>query len=368
MKTNRFFGVLALCTAIVSCEGLDDETKVTDQTPYMEFINKNHSGQPASTNGTYILNNGKWGGNDSNVGIYVPSSKTLTSDAFFKANGQKLGDLGQDMTNLDDELYIAVNGSQTVFVTDMDLELKWQINAYMGVTKLSPRCLTAHSGKVYVSYYEGYVFEIDAETQRFRAVTVGPNPEGLVAAGGKLYVANSGGALYPNYDKTVSVISLEDFAVCSTVEVNLNPVKVEASSDGNYVYVSSFGDYVAVPAKLQVIETATGEVSDLSYDSVSSIASDGDVMYVLCGGYDDNWNPLPGTIYKHDMTGNHALGAFVTDGTSLPDAYSISVARDGYIYVGCSDYTNNGDVYVFTSEGTLHDSFDSQGLNPQKAY
>ena len=68
------------------------------------------------------------------------------------------------------------------------------------------------------------------------------------------------------------------------------------------------------------------------------------------------------------MTSGKALGAFVTDGTSLPDAYSISAACDGYVYVGCSDYVNTGDVYVFTSEGKLHDKFDSQGLNPQKAY
>ena len=68
------------------------------------------------------------------------------------------------------------------------------------------------------------------------------------------------------------------------------------------------------------------------------------------------------------MKANKSLGAFVTDGTLLPNAYSISVARDGYVYVGCSDYVNTGDVYVFTSDGKLHDKFDSQGLNPLKAY
>ena len=133
--------------------------------------------------------------------------------------------------------------------------------------------------------------------------------------------------------------------------------------------VSSFGNYADVPAKLQVISVAVGTVADLDYTSVSAVAKGpGDILYILCGGYDENWNLLPGSVYKHDMKANRPLGAFVTDGTVLPDAYSISATSDGFVYVGCSDYKNTGDAYVFTSEGTLHDKFDVQGLNPLKAY
>lgn len=182
-------------------------------------------------------------------------------------------------------------------------------------------------------------------------------------------MANSGGMAYPAYNNTVPVVSTSTFTETSVIEVNINPAKAEASSDGEYVYVSSYGNYADVPAKLQAISTSKGEVTDLEYDSVSAIAKGkNDILYILCGGYDENWNPLPGTVYKHDMKTNKALGTFVTDETTIPDAYSISVSSDGYVYVGCSDYTNTGDVYVFTPEGKLHDMFDSQGLNPLKAY
>ena len=174
---------------------------------------------------------------------------------------------------------------------------------------------------------------------------------------------------YPSYNNTVSVVSIATLAETSTIEVNVNPTKVEASSDGAYVYVSSFGNYSDIPAKLQVISTETSAVTDLAYTSVSAIAKgQNDVLYILCGGYDENWNPLPGTVYRHDMKSNKSLGAFVTDGTTLPDAYSISATSDGYVYIGCSYYKNTGDVYVFTPEGKLHDKFDSQGINPLKAY
>lgn len=341
---------LGLAIALCSCEDSSKEDIV-----------------PVSS-GTYILNNGNWGGNDSNIGVYNPSGKTFTADVFKTANGQALGDLGQDIIGLGENIYIAVNGSQTIFVTDADLKIKQQINADKEGTRLSPRYFATSGSKVYVTYYEGYVGEIASDCS-VKLCKVGPNPEGVAVAGGNLYVANSGGMSYPVYNNTLSVVSVSTFAETSTIEVNVNPAKVEASSDGAYVYVSSFGNYADVPAKLQVVTTADSKVSDLDYSSVSAIAKGkDDVLYILCGGYDENWNPLPGTVYRHDMKTNKPLGAFVADGTTLPDAYSVSAASDGYVYVGCSDYTNTGDVYVFTSEGRLHDRFDSQGLNPLKAY
>lgn len=350
MKINRLFMALGLCVALYSC----DNSSKDDITPV--------------SSGTYILNNGNWGSNDSNIGIYDPSSKTFAANAFMAANGQALGDLGQDIIGLGEDIYIAVNGSQTIFVTDAELKIKQQINADKDDTRLSPRYFATSGSKVYVTYYEGYVGEIASDCS-IRLCAVGPNPEGIAVADGNLYVANSGGMAYPVYNNTVSVVSTSSFTETSTIEVNVNPAKVEASSDGAYVYVSSFGNYADMPAKLQVISTADGKVADLDYPSVSVIAKGkDDILYILCGGYDENFSPLPGTVYKHDMKANKPLGAFVTDQTALPNAYSISATSDGYVYVGCSDYKNTGDVYVFTSEGKLHDKFDSQGLNPLKAY
>lgn len=368
MKTLRFILALAFCAALYSCEGLGDGPVNPEENFNVEFKDMSAGTAPTAIEGTYILNNGNWGSNDANIGLYDPASKSFAPKAFFAANQMNLGDLGQDIIGVDDNIYIALNGSQTVFMTGKGLDLKTQINALKGETKLSPRYLATDGDKLYVTYYEGYVFELDASEKTFRGAAVGNSPEGLAVADGRLYVANSGGALYPNYEKTVSVVSLKTFAEISTIEVNYNPAKVEASSDGAYVYVSSFGDYAANPAKLQVITTATGAVSDLDYASVSAIAASEDILYILCGGYDAAWNPLPGTVYRHDMKNNKSLGTFVTDDTSLANAYSISVARDGYVYVGCSDYVTNGDVYVFTPDGKFHHRFDSQGLNPQKAY
>lgn len=349
MKIHKLFLTLGFCLVLYSCENSSKDVITPDSA------------------GTYILNNGNWGGNDSSIGIYDPSEKAYTSDAFKTANGQQLGDLGQDMIVLGDEVYIAVNGSQTIFITDKKLKIKQQINAEENGARLSPKALATSGGKVYVTYYEGFIGEISSDYS-VRLCPVGPNPEGVDKVGGNLYVANSGGMAYPAYNNTISVVSTSSFTETGTIEVSMNPMMVAASSDGAYVYVSSYGNYADIPAKLQVINVSTGAVSDLEYASVSAISKGNDnILYVLCGGYDENWNPLPGTVYKHDMKGNKALGGFVTDGTILENAYSISATSDGYVYVGCSDYNNTGDVFVFTPDGRLHDHFDSQGMNPLKA-
>lgn len=351
MKTYRLLSTLLLCVIILSCE--DD-------------MNTNMS--PIES-GTYIINNGNWGSNDSNIGIYDPDTKTFTPKAFHTANNQQLGDLCQDIIRHGNDIYIAVNGSQTIFVTDDKLKIKRQMAAVHNGNRLSPKSFATSAESVFVTYYEGFVGEISVGKDSIRLCPVGPNPEGMALAGNNLYVANSGGLSYPDYNNTISVVSLPSFREIGTIDVNPNPSKVEASSDGRHVYVSSFGNYEDIPARLQVIETASEKVFDLEYTGVSSIAKGkDDILYILCGGYDNNWNPLPGTIYRHDMASNTALGTFITDGTTLPDAYSISATSDGYVYIGCSDYLTTGDIYVFTPDGKLYDRFDSQGLNPLKAY
>lgn len=85
------------------------------------------------------------------------------------------------------------------------------------------RYIRFHDGKAYASSYVapvkfdqnarvGYVAEIDTTTlQVTRTVNVGYQPEELAIANNKVYVANSGGYMFPNYDRTVSVIDLETF-------------------------------------------------------------------------------------------------------------------------------------------------------------
>lgn len=321
--------------------------------------------QDANT-GVYVLNNGSFGKNNANICRYDVASGKVSADAFALANdGLGLGDTAQDIIAVGDEIYISVNVSQVIFVTDRDLKVKKTITVEAGGNILSPRYLCYAGGKVYVTYYEGFLGEINPSDHSVSITPVGPNPDMLAFHDGKIYTADSGGYLEtPN--NSISVVDVATFKRTGEIAVNNNPTAMAVSAGKLFVF--SFGIYGVSPAKLQAIDlsAAKPEAKDLDYSDVTGIAARGNTLYVLCSGHDENWTPLPAKVYKYDAAAGKKDGEFVTDGTVIPQGYSISVS-DNYLWVGNSDYVNNGDVYAFDlSSGKLVAKFDCGGLNPLK--
>lgn len=315
--------------------------------------------------GFLVLNNGNWGGNDASVSLYNPDDKLVTGDVFFNANSQCLGDLGQDVVVSGSEIYIAVNGSKVVFVTDLELKIKKAIEADgTDGSKLSPRCFAVNGGKVYVTYQEGYLGEISSDYS-VRTTAVGSYPEGICISNGKAYVANSG---YGS-GNTLSVVDLTAFKEIKKIEVNKNPQSIVADDSGMTLYVCSWDSYdpatyaVISPSKLQKINLADDSVTDLEYKDVKAIArGDENKLLVATAGYDENFQ-LVATVRQIDMASGTDTGKVIGD--TFDNYYSLSFSC-GHIFIGTSDYTTNGDVYVYESNGVFVDKFDSEGLNPQK--
>ena len=123
---------------------------------------------------------------------------------------KELGDVGNDIGIYGNRLYVVVNCSN--FVEVMNVHTAEHIGS---VTIPNCRYIVFNGDKAYVSSYAGpvqidpnarpgKVVEIDLETlQITREVVVGYQPEEMVINNGRLYVANSGGYRFPNYDRTV---------------------------------------------------------------------------------------------------------------------------------------------------------------------
>ena len=337
--------------------------------------NKTENGGDNKTeNGDYyVLNNGNYGSNDSNICVYNINTEKLASEAFFNANGKRLGDTGQDILIYGDDIYISVSNSRIIFVTDSKLNIKKEIvcanPSDNAAGAMEPRYLCSYEGKVYVTYYEGYLGRIDpAKGYEVDCTAVGSYPEGLDCCSGKAYVANSGGMNNPDYDKTLSVVDLETFSETEKIQVNTNPEFVKANDQGSLIFVSSKGNYADIPGMLQVVSTSDNSVKDLGFNNLIWMAKGPENrIYLLSGGYDQEWKPLPGKVSTLDASqASSDAREFVADGVDFPMAYSLSVTYDGYVFVGSSDYNNNGDVHVISPEGKYIGKFDSNGLNPIK--
>ncbi|MEG0519291.1 MAG: hypothetical protein RR555_10570 [Bacteroidales bacterium] len=331
---------------------------------------------PQTTVGAYVLNGGKFGSNNSSLTYFNPATKEATYNVFSTKNGKKLGDSGQDMAIYGSKMYINVYNSGVIFVTDKQAKIikEIQIKEYK-----APRSVIAYNGKIYVTYYEGALAQIDTTTFEVKTVKVGANPEALKAANGKIYVANSGGMNTP-LGNTVSVVDPIAFKVLKDIKVADNPTMLQADSQGD-IYVISMGNYYDVPPTFQRIDAKTDVVSAME---VSIVNAEGkkvilpvpsymamganDKLYIVSGENDATWL-LQGKIYTLNAATEKVEGELIQDGTVVKNMYYLSADKvSGNIYAGSSDYKTNGDMYVFSPDGKLIQKFDTGGINPIGVY
>jgi len=319
--------------------------------------------------GVYILNSGKMGNNDATLDYYDPETRTLQAD-IFASNGRGLGDTGQSMLVYGSKIYIAVSGSSTIEITDLAGKSLKQLEVKDNGVPRSPRYLAYFNNKVYVTLYDGYVACIDTAGMVIeKQVKVGDNPEQLVVANQKLYVANSGGMNFPNYGKTVSVIDLPGFTVTKILEVGENPQYMATNNAGNKVYLISTGDYSPGSNILQHIDAQTDIVTKIEGLNASwmSMGTD-DKLYIISTEYDEQWNMIA-NYYVYDAKNEKLVGNFITDGTTVPNPYHISADKaGGPVYIGSSDYISTGDMYVYSSDGKFLHKFGVSGINPEGVY
>lgn len=346
MKKNYsiLFCAIALL-GMVACEDSSDEN--------------NDNEVPEITVGAYILNSGKMSSNNASLTYYDAATKKATQNVFLTRNDKGLGDTSNDMIIYGSKMYIAVQVSGVIFVTDKQGTIIKEItlNDYN-----EPNRLTSYNGKVYASYFDGGIVQIDTATYVTKTAKTGINPVELKVSNDKLYVAISEGTNYPNYGKTVAVINPTTLEEIKRIEIGLNPSKVLKDNDDN-IYVTTIGNYGDIPTELKKINTETDEFSTIKfpaeYGPLTHVAmGPNNKLFVIAG----DWGK--GKIYTYNISTQKSEGEFVTDGTTIKDIFCLSAdIVNGDVYVGTSDYINTGDVYVFGADGKLKTTIEV-GLNP----
>ena len=210
------------------------------------------SGDAGNIAGFFLLNEGNMGSNKCTLDYYDYASGIYHKNIYAERNPgvvQELGDVGNDLAIYGSKLWAVVNCSNLVEVMDVATA------RHIGQVSI-PNCryIVFKDRYAYVSSYAGpvevdpncrlgYVAKIDTTTlQVVDTCVVGYQPEEMVIAGGKLYVANSGGYRVPDYDHTVSVIDLASFKEINKIDVAPNLHRMELDAYGN-IWVSSRGDY-----------------------------------------------------------------------------------------------------------------------------
>ena len=308
--------------------------------------------------GVYVFNQGNQSAGIGGALSFIdPSTASYRNDVFLLVNGRELGSMLQDGVVLGDNLYIAVNGSNTVEVVNK--------NTVQSVAQIptpsdlgGPRDVVTDGEYVYASMYGGYVVRIDPATNEIdNTVQVGPNPEEMAVLGNHLYVVNSDGMNWPPANCSVSKINLDDFTEVKKIEVGNNPNKIVAHAASGKLFVAC-------------IDAASDEATDLQV-SVTFMCISGDVLYTI---YDSYNGPESVQYVTYNATNNSVLddafipavtssNGFVSNLVDSPAGITVNPA-DGHIFIASyvddpvNAYTLPSYVYEYNAQGEVQRSYD----------
>lgn len=318
--------------------------------------------------GFYLLNEGNMGSNKATLDYYDYLSASYHRNIYEDANpnvGKELGDVGNDIRIYGSKLYAVINCSNKVEVMDKrTCQRIGQIDI--------PNCryirfsgqygyVTSYAGPVEINpNYEqlGYVARFDTSTLEITGrCLVGFQPDELEIVGNKIYVANSGGYMTPNYENTVSVIDINSFEEIKRIKVALNLHHLRVDNHLQ-LWVSSRGDYFTTPSRLYCVDTQTDLLVDSVDLGVSNMCLDGDSLYI----YSTEWSYIDmqnTTTYGIVDVETHTIKTrnFITDGTDkkLKTPYGIMInpiTKQIYL-TDAKTYVTPGTLYCFSKDGVM---------------
>ena len=353
--------VLVILLALASCREeveifIPEEVEVT-QPEY------------TSVTGFYLLNEANMNSNDCSLDYYDYAHGRYMRNIYATRNPRAvkdLGDVGNDIGIYGSRLYAVINCSNKVEVMDLRARRIGQVDV--------PNCryIKFHGGYAYLTSYAGpvaaafdgsykqygYVAKIDTATlQVVDTCVVGFQPDQLDIVGDKIYVANSGGYMVPNYENTLSVIDLHTFEEVERLPLAINLHLCQADHRG-ILWVSSRGDYGDNPSRLFAYDTRKHRLVQTLDVAVSNMWMDGDSLYII----GNQWSNITQSTVKsyaivNTRTMQQVSDRFITDGTDAEIAmpYGIAVnpiTKDIYV-TDAKNYVTPGRLYCFGSDGVL---------------
>lgn len=311
-------------------------------------------------NGLLVLNEGLFQQNNSSLSWVDLSTNEVTENVFLQKNDRLLGDTGNEIKRYGGKIYIVVNASSTLEILDAtSLKSVKQVNMQHNGIAQQPRRMAFHENKVYVSSFDGYVTIIDTTSlQITNRLEAGENPEGVAIYNSTLYVSNSGGLNFPNYDSTVYAYDLNTEEFITSYHVGANPGSIVACEDG-VVYVVKRGNYDDDPSSLIKIDPSSGSVEDLELPA-SRLYKHENTMYIT---YFDEASQNS-KIALFDLSTNSITNPSIINPETVTTLYGVQPLSDSTLIVlDAMGYTNTGFARFYDENGQLFRSI-NVGLNP----
>jgi len=344
----RYVISLFLLVLVVSCHKEPIETVVPE----------------SLSNGFLVLNEGLFQQNNSSISWVDNQNAAVNADFFLSKNNRLLGDTGNDMQIYGGKIYVVVNGSSSLEVLEKSTgkSLK-QINMFVGNTAKSPRSITFHGNKAFISCYDGFVDVLDTTSLSIvQRIQVASNPEGLAVSNGKLFVANSGGLNFPNVDSTLSVIDLTTYQEIQKITVGKNPGSVIVDQEGD-IYVIARGNYGSNPSRMVRVNAINLVVEEqFPFDALGFARMNDNFLITFY-----NYSTQSSAVRLFDPLSETLLNSNLINTSDIQTLYGVSYNphNDKIYCLDAMNFTNTGYVRRYSSQGVYETSY-HVGLNPSK--
>ena len=324
--------------------------------------------------GMYILNEGNMGSNKCTLDYLDLSANDSTIHYYRNIYAERnpnevkeLGDVGNDIQIYGSRLWLVINCSNKVEVCRASDAVK------IGKVNI-PNCryVTFDGGYAYVSSYvgpvsagsnapRGMVYKVDTLTlQKVDSVVVGYQPEEMVAYRGKLYVANSGGYNFPNYDSTISQVDLATMCEERQINVAVNLHHLRLDRHGQ-LWVTSRGDYYDKPSNLFWLSPDDNSQMQMMGQmdvEVSDMCLVGDSLYFYGVGFNELTQQNTRSFGIVNVCQHQVVSRSLSDAPQLQSMrmpYGIIVhpqTRDFYL-MDAKNYVSSGELLHFNADGTF---------------
>ena len=358
---------IVLMAALTAC-------RTDDAIVYMEEEDTGGRSVASEVVGMYVLNEGNMGSNKCTLDYLDLSGKDSTvhylRNIYAERNPsevKELGDVGNDIQIYGSRLWMVINCSNKVEVCRASDAVK------IGKVNI-PNCrYVAFDGDyAYVSSYvgpvslegnapRGMIYKVDTLTlEKLDSCVVGYQPEEMVATGGKLYVANSGGYNFPAYDSTISTVDLKTMREERHTEVAVNLHHLREDHYGQ-LWVTSRGNYENEPSNLYCLRLSESGEPIITHQmdvQVSDLCIVGDSLYF----YGVGWNQVTQqntrqygiiNVRTHQMVADVLSNAEELAKIRMPYGIIVHPKNRDFYVMDAKNYVSSGELLHFHADGTF---------------
>lgn len=324
--------------------------------------------------GVFILNEGNFTYSNASLSYYDRDSNTVINDVFYRTNSKPLGDVAQSMVLRDSLAYIVLNNSGKIYIIN-----KHNFNYVAKITGLSsPRHIHfVNDAKAYVSdLYAKAITIVDPMSYAIIGKIDLDNHNSNFQQHSSEQMLNIGNKVYVNcwsYDDKVLVINSDLDEVMDSIKVGKQPNSMVLDKNKN-LWVLSDGAFTGSSfgqenASLTQINTSTNEIiKTFVFEDIDAspshiqINESGDSLFYIYG----NWGTSLTASGIHAMS---IIDEMLPSSPIVPQSngifYSLGIDQKNHeLYISnAKDFSQEGIVYRYTTEGTRIDAFDV-GINP----